>query len=225
MSDWDSADILQRCKDTAQEPTQGDVTSDAQWYQLLSNAQQKVTRLFASHVPHVLMTAPAAMSTADGGATYTFPNSDWPLGEAEIRVGRSGRILIPGADFSPHADFVFEGNRIRMPNGRTQTFADTLYTRYVRQPVSISASVEPTLQPEPARILLVYDAVAEWARQGGLRDPSPFLQLFQHTCWGDPMNPGDTGIIGSLKGQMFGQGSDPAYALGTSRFWWRGPLR
>lgn len=194
----------------------GTTTTDAQWYTLLSNAQHKAYRLFATHCPHVLMTAPTAMTSSDGGYTYGTPGGVYPLGLAELRHGRNGALLTPGADFSDAADFVWEGNQIRIPGGRTRTFANGLYIRYVAPPSSISASVEPTLTPDWARILLVYDAVAEWAGQGNVRDPSIWVEKYTKAAYGDGV---DIGILGALKGQLVNQGADAAQ--GGAYYWWR----
>ena len=208
MATWDSADLLARCRDEAQEPSAGTATTDAQWYSLLTASQHRVYRLFAQHVPHVLVGAPVALSTADGGATYTFPSSVYPLGYAEVREGTDGRVLWSGPNESWVADFVFEGDALRIPNGQTRTFSSGLYARYVTTPGTIDASTEPTLTPDWARILLVYDAVKTWASQGGLRDPSTWAQKFQHEWSGDPAVAGDVGICGALKTQIRRPGRD-----------------
>jgi hypothetical protein len=216
VADFDSADLLARCRDEAQEPTVGTTTTAAQWYALLTASQHRVYRLFAMHVPHVLMSAPTAMTSSDSGYTYTVPSSVYPYGLAEIRHGRSGPLLTPGAEFSNTADFVWEGNKIRIPHGVSRTFGNGLYIRYIAPPSSVSASVEPTLTPDWARVLLVFDAVREWAGQGNLRDPAIWSDKFALAAFGDGL---DVGIIGTLKGQLVNQGADAAQ--GGGYFWWR----
>lgn len=202
MALWDSADLLQRCRDESQEPLMGTVTTDAQWYSLLTASQHRVWRLFAMHCPHVLVGAPVALSTSDGGSTYSFGATVYPLGYAELREGLDGGMLWSGPNWSNVADFVFEGNRLRVPNGQTRTFSSGLYARYVATPGTIDAATEPTLVPDWARILLVYDAVKEWAGQGDLRAPERWAQKFQHAWAGDPAVSGDVGIMGALKTQI-----------------------
>jgi len=223
VADWDSADLLARIKRLTDAPALDEAMTDADWYQYLTQGQQRIVRIIATHAPGALMEAPATLSTADGGVTYTFPNSDFPLGYAEIRDGRAGSVLTPGSDFNEWADYVLEGSRIRMVGGRARTFGNGLYCRYVKLPAAISASSEPTLQPEPMRELIVYAGAEEWAMTGGLRDPAPYASLLQKKLSGDPMIPGDTGWLGSLKTRVFGQGSDGAY--GGMAYWWRGSLR
>lgn len=216
MADWDTADLLARCRDEAQEPESGTQTTDAQWYRLLTQAQHTVYRLFAEHVPHALATAPVAMTSADGGATYTVPSDAFALGYAEIRHGRTGPLLVPGADFSDVADFVWEGNQIRIPSGRTRTFGNGLYVKYIAPPGTINASTEPTLTPNWARILIVYDAVKEWAGQGDTRDPSRWAQKYREAAYGDGIS---GGILAALKGQLVNLGADAAQS--PMMYWWR----
>jgi hypothetical protein len=213
---WDSSDLLSRCRTEAQEPESGTTTTDAAWYTLLSDAQDTVYRLFAQHVPHVLVSAPTALTSSDGGYTYATPSNAFVYGFAEIRHGRAGPLLEAGADYSSTADFVWEGDSIRMPHGRTRTFGDGLYLRYIAPPAAVSASVEPTLTPDYARVLMVYEAVKQWAGQGALRDPSIWDAKYQRAAYGDGV---DVGIIGTLKMQLANQGADGAHRGGV--YWWR----
>lgn len=213
MALWDSADLLEKCRAEAQEPEGGTSTTDAQWYALLTTSQHKVVRLLAQHVPHVMAQA-GTLTTANGGLSYTFTDDVYPLGYAELRDGPDGPVLWSGSDWSSSADFVFEGNRIVFPNLASRIFTGSgvsgvLYARYIRTPTTISASVEPSLKPDWARILIVYDAVKEWASQGGLRDSSVWAQKFQHAWAGDPAILGDVGIMGALKTQLRYPGIDP----------------
>lgn len=216
MAAWDSADLLARCYMEAKRPSTDTSTSDAEWYQRLSVAQDQWITVFAQHCPHVLVGAPELVTSSDGGETYDLDY--YPLGGVELRHGRRGEILIPGPEFSDAADFTIEGQTIRIPNGQTRSFANGLYARYVPTGTVISASVEPTFQPPWARQLLVLQAVADWAREGGLRDPAPYLQKLQHRAWGDPMNPGDTGVVGGLKQQYYAQG---VLSPEQQAYWWR----
>lgn len=217
MADWDSADLLARCRDEAQEPETGTNTTAAQWYRLMTQSQHTVYRLFAQHVPHVLVSAPAAMTSSDGGATYVVPSSAFALGYAEIRHGRNGPLLLPGADFSDRADFVWEGDRIRIPHGKTRTFSNGLYIRHIAPPGTIDANTEPTLEPDWSRILIVYDAVKQWAGQGNLRDPAVWAAKYREAAYGDGV---DGGILGTLKSQLVAQGADTGLYQSTA-YWWR----
>ena len=160
-------------------------------------------------------------ATADSGLTYTLTNL--PLGHAEVRDGKNGPVLMPGTQFDDWADFTWEnaGATIRFPSNRTRTFANGLWVRSVPTPTTISLSVAPSLKPDNARVLLVYQAAADWAAQGGLRDPGPYLAKLQRAAWGDPMNPGDTGLLGSVKQTYYGQGLSAAQA--DQGVWYRAP--
>lgn len=217
MADLDAADLLARLKATLQRPTTDDATTDAQLYTLLSNAQRKVLQMMAAHVPWVNYAAPEKLTTADSGATYTF--AYYPLGHAEIRESRTGALLQPVPEWSNLWGYVQEGQTIRWPNGQTRTFADGPYARYCREPDVISGSVAPILKPDYARLGIVYEAAADWAMQGGLRDPSAYLLQAQRFLWGDANTPGHLGLIPSLKQQYAFQGGQ----IPDSGRWWISP--
>lgn len=218
MALWDSADLLEKCRAEAQEPEGGTSTTDAQWYALLTTSQHKVVRLIAMHAPHAMVTSAFLTKNGDG-ESYSFPDGVYPLGYAELRDGHEGPVLYQGPNWSHTADFTLRGNVILFPpNFRSREFSGFgLFAWYVPSPSTISASVEPTLKPEWARILMVYDAVKEWAGQGGLRDPSIWAQKFQHTWAGDPAISGDVGIMGALKTQFRNPGIDGLRRRGR---WW-----
>jgi len=217
VATWDSVDILARCLREAKRPAIDASTSDAEWYQRLSEAQDTWLAIFATHCPHVLVSAPELVTSSDGGLTYNL--AYFPLGGVELRHGRGGPLLVPGPEFSADADIVVEGQRLRIPSGQTRTFANGLYARYVRTgATTIDAATDPVLSPAYARILLVHQAVANWASEGGLRDPTPYLSKLQKSAWGDPMNPGDVGLVGALKTQYYAQGN--LAGSGTAD-WWR----
>jgi hypothetical protein len=46
------------------------------------------------------------------------------------------------------------------------------------------------------------DAVEQWAQQGGLRDPGPWIGRARKLWGGDPTDPADVGLLGALKLQF-----------------------
>lgn len=198
MADFDSADCLSRVKSLAGRPSTDAAIADARWYALLEEAQDYYVRQFAVHIPYVMLSAPTTLTSADGGATYTFASSIYPLAVV-IYEAANGRLLRPGAYWDANADYVWEGDKMRHTRGQTRTYANGPVAQYVAPAGTLDGSNEPTLMPSFARILMIYRAVAEFMRQGGYRDPGPFEQRERELAWGDPRAPGDTGIIGSLK--------------------------
>ena len=198
ISTWDSADMLARAIFLADRPS-GDVSvTTAQWYNLLSEGQVHWTRQIAIHAPHVLLTAPTALTAGTGNLTYTFPSSIRPL-YALVYTSATGDFLRPGSWDDPGADYVWEDDKIRMTRGTARVFPSTVpYARYVAPATVMDGTTAPTLKPDDARVLCVYYAVAEWARRGGKRDPSPFEAKMQQLAWGLP-GTGDIGIIGTIK--------------------------
>ena len=217
MAAWDSADLLSRVQFHANRPSVDESMTNANWYTLLSDAQQKWVRVIAALAPESQMGDPVLLTEATTGKIWTFPA--WPMGHLELRDGRDGPLLTVGADYLDSTDFVWEGDQVRVPSNQTRSFPDGVYARYVAVPDVISAAVEPTLRPAPARMLLVYEACAEWAGRGGHRDPGPYLTKLQRLWYGDPALPGDTGLLGMFRTQVLGQGIDAA-AGGAGR-WYR----
>jgi len=203
-----TAELLAGFKFYAMRPDTDESITDATIYVLLSQGQEKVFELLAAHVPEVLYGAPTKLATADSGYNYTFPTAVFPYGAVEIRASRTGELLIPGTEWS-EADYTWEGDSIRIPNGKARTFADGPYGRWIAAPTDISASQEPTLKPASARSLILFYALYLWAERGGGMnqvDPNRFLGIYQSLWSGDPRIPGDAGILATLKRQGYGQG-------------------
>ena len=189
---WSSANLRRKLLNKIRRPAtdedllEPDGVTDATW-DLLSEGQNHWVEIIAATIPDAMYGAPVLMTTADGGLTYTFGNDAeaqpiYPLGHAEIRESRNGRLLIPTTDWGD-GDYVPEGNRIRIPNGRTKLFSSGPYARFVTPPTKIDAAREPTLMPPFARELIVIRAAIIWANRGGLRDPNPWM-LEEGIVWG-----------------------------------------
>jgi hypothetical protein len=201
---WDSADLLQRCKDKTKIPQPSEEMDDPAWYRLLTEAQTFWMKKMSATKPEPNYGPPVKMVTADGGLTYTFGAADadgrfpFPLGHAEIRESRNGRLWIPSTDWQQR-DFVMEGDRIRIPNGRQRTVGDGPYARFVADPSTpIDANTQPVLKPYSARILLVNRANILWALQGGKRDPAPY-EAEENSNW--------DAIVEALATQFFMSGA------------------
>lgn len=222
MAVWDTADLLARCKRDSGVPATTEFPDDTAWYQWLSDAQQDDLDLMATHCPESQYGAPQLLTTSDSGATYAFPANEWPVGRIELRASRNGRLLVVGAEWDAGVDFVFEQNTLRVPGGKTKTYADGPYARYMSNKTDavIDASTEPVLQPAWARRLTVLGAVARWARRGGRRDPRPFEAERQRIIWG-PRGDGSDGLIAKLKTQYQFQGA-AAISFESQDRWWAG---
>ena len=219
MPKYDSADLLARVKRYANRPSTDESMDDADWYAFLTEAQDHLYQVMAAHAPWVLVGAPEKLTTSDSGLTYDFASTPFG-GRIEIRASRDGQLLRPGPDFDPGADFVWEGDAIRMPGGDTRTFSDGPYARYIAAPGEIDASTEPTLKPTDARLAIAAHAAALWAERSGEKDPAQFYGMEQRILWGDPRTPGDVGIVGRLKTQVHGQGTAASGHLGEA--WYHG---
>lgn len=198
MATWDSADLLARCQRESGVPSTAEFPTSTDWYAWLTEAQAHwYGQFLAVGLQPADWTAPTAMSTADSGKTYTFSGSVRPY-LVEIYTADGGDLMLPGAYDDPEADYVWEGDAIRMTRGRTRTFANGPVARWVAPPGAIDGSTAPTLLPDFARVLLVYRACILWASRGGMRDPTVYRALEAQAWYGDP-NRGEHGILGMLK--------------------------
>lgn len=207
MALFDSSALLAECKVLAQRPSTDQQQSDANWFSFLSTAQDHWFRQFALHMPWLNMTAPTLLTSTDSNETYTFGTDADSVNIEPLSVvlfaKKDGRILTPGTYWDRNADYVWEGDKIRFPRGKTKDFTDGPYARFMTPPGAISASIEPTLKPKSARILLVYHAVALWASRGGIRNPQTYFDLEERAWVGRP-EIGDYGILGLKLQNPFG---------------------
>lgn len=181
MATWDSADLLARVKRYINRPSSDELVTDAFVYALLTEAQTEVLAEIATLAPLSQMGAPVQLSTADSGVTYTFGtdangHAIFPLA-CEVYGEVDGREM-RACSWNSWGDFVIEGDKIRMPGNRAQTFTAGPYARFVRADASISDSIEPILKPAPARILLVCKALLNYAAVGSLRDPKSWEEKY-----------------------------------------------
>lgn len=170
---WTSVDLLARFNQLAGRGSNtADAVTPAVKYQFLADGEAyTIDRLCA--VPacaKALFGAPAALTSADGGYTFTFGTDGngyalFPMGSAGIYPSLTA---IPGGAWRPGIDYLDEGTTIRMPNNVPYT--GTLYWYGVTPRQQMSATVQPVLNPPPIRMLAVRRAVATFAETGNIRN-------------------------------------------------------
>lgn len=172
------------------------VTPDVK-YQLLADAQASVLTKIQSIIPRVLYGAPTAMTSADGGYTWTFGTDGdgyalFPVGKVQIYMDLTS---VPFAPLRPGIDYLDEGTQIRMPNNTPWT--GTLYFQGMTAPALMSASVQPVLQPPPARILIVIEAVRDFAESAARNEA---LVAAMDRRWDREFGPAMTAIRTHFRG-------------------------
>jgi hypothetical protein len=177
--------------------------TDANWYSLLTEAQEHWYEQFAVHCPWAIMTAPTLLASADSNVTYDFAddadgNPIVPLWVI-LYESENGRILVPVTYHDTGGDYVWEGSKIRFPGNVAKSFTSGPYARYVAPPAAIAVATQPSLQPIRARKLIVYTALVNWASRGGYRNPKPYQDMEDKAWFGDPAR-GVHGLLGELKG-------------------------
>lgn len=186
MSGWSSADLLERMQLYLGRGNGGVMDADELWtatrlYQFLADAQETVYGELAPVAPHAFIGAPQQLVTADAGVTYTYPDGAYPFGHVEVYAQETGgRTLYATTYGNAGGDFVFEGALIRTPGNRSRTYRTGPWARYTAFPTRLSASVEPSLSPPPARELILFKALEHAAEvSAGALDPLPWATKYQ----------------------------------------------
>lgn len=165
MAGWASADLLSRFQMYLGRGNGGVMQSDELWtdaraYMWLADAQEAVYTELSPMCPAAFVGAPVRLTSADNGVTWTFGVGVYPMGHVEIYAQESGgRVLLASTYGTTGGDFVIEGGTIRTPGNRTRTYSSGPWARFSAFPTRISASVEPSISPEPARELIMWKAL------------------------------------------------------------------
>jgi hypothetical protein len=187
MAGWESADLYDKFLLYLGRGNGGTMDADELWtstrvYSFLADAQETVYSDCAPIAPAAFVSAPVQLTTSDGGVTYTFPNGAYPFGGVEIYAQESGGRTLYATSYNVWGgDFVIEGATIRTPGNRTRTYASGPWARYAGMPSRISAAVEPSLQPEQARELILFRALADAADvSNGMMDNAPWVSRYMN---------------------------------------------
>lgn len=228
MTLFASVNLLSDFRYQSGRPDVDEETTDAQAYRLLTLAQRDITNDVASLFPRFLMGAPALMTTADSGVTYTISGTDedsatvTPIGHAEAyATNPNGRELWGSTYSGRDGDFVFEGSKLRSPTGSPITYSSGPYIRYVTPSGTLSASTEPSLPPL-LRPLIVPRALILWANRGGLRDDAPYRRLYDDIWLGMGRA---TGLLSTLTTQYLHSTDSALAGAKWFRYWLSGAGR
>lgn len=174
MATFASSDLLTRFNQITGRPASGDSIADAQKYARLSDAQQTVIADAASRAPNAFYSKAAygslpTMTTTDQ-QVFTFGtdvngNPMMPIGKVRIFQSLSA---YPDFPLQEGIDYLNEGTQIRMPNNTT--YGGTLWWRGIAPVLDITATNQPAVIPVNFRLLIVYEAVRQYAMEGGTRN-------------------------------------------------------
>lgn len=172
---YDSADLLAEFNRLTGRPNSAtggvDAITDPSKYDRLTKSQNRVIAMLSAVAPYSLYPTGAipTLSTVDNKVfTFGTDADGYPI----FPMGKTGIYEyledIPDSPWREGYDYLNEGNQIRIPNN--QTWTGTLYWRGVMQPPDISATSQPTLQPEASRELITIDAARQFGKEAG-RNP------------------------------------------------------
>lgn len=171
MATYTASNLLTLFNTYAGRPESGDAISDATKYDYLSRGQDVVLADLAARIPqplysHVAYGSTPTLTALDStNQVFYFSSSnvnadyEFPIGKAAIYDSLSA---IPDSPLTEGLDYLWEGEYIRIPSNRSHT--GTLYWRGVAAAAVLSSSGSTlTISPPPARILVVYEAVRQFA--------------------------------------------------------------
>lgn len=144
-------------------------TADDVYDDILTEAQTRLNQLLGLFVPDAIWTVPTALTSADGGLTYSFGTDTdgaaiFAFGHFQLFEKRSD---IPNMPLTEGVDFRVEGTRIRMPDNVPRTFADAgPWAQFASPSNVIDATHEPVV-PLVARPALLNEAeIRGWNHLG-----------------------------------------------------------
>ena len=165
MATYDSAYLLAMFNRKAGRPST-DAISDADKYAELSESQNRIIAMMSTVAPDSLYQQDATadlpqLETVDNQVfTFGEDDNDYPIFPISARI-YANLGDIPNRPWLEGVDFIREGTQIRIPNNRT--YSGTLYWQGIVNPPDIDANHQPSMFPEAARELIVFDAVENFA--------------------------------------------------------------
>lgn len=185
MSGWTSNDLADRFLTYLGRGIGGVMDNDELWttaraFMWLADAQETVFAEMAPIAPFAFVSPPTQLTTADGGITYTFGADVYPFGHVEVYAQETGgRSLFATTYGNSSGDFVFEGALIRTPGNRARSYANGPWARFTAFPTRLSASVQPSVSPPPARELILWKALENATEvSAGAMDPTPWATKY-----------------------------------------------
>lgn len=181
---WDSTELRDRLLLHLGRGNGGVMQYDELWnaarvWQVLGDGNEMVFADVSPVVPLIFVGDPVQLKTTDGGVTYDFPT--WPTGHVEVYAQENGGRVLRGSSYGNLAgDFVFEGDKLRMPGDRARTFSGGApWARFCGFPPRMSDTVQPTLKPYAARELILYASMLKASDVPGAQlDAAPWEKRY-----------------------------------------------
>ncbi len=179
----------------------------------LERAIQHYRRLTAQHYPDVLYQVD--IITPDEDDEYAFEPPGDHLGEMELWMPPGpprGRRILPGTPLHYEMRFYVQGGKLRLT--RKRKFTPGLYMRWV--PTEPDESTPPLPKYyDNAVVLKASELLA--SKPGFMGDPASYRHRSNMEWGGDPENPSDAGIIGTIERQSVDRGYEN---IGGDSPWW-----
>lgn len=205
-----TSDLVSRLKnEELNRPSDDDLFTDPDDYHgALTKAQRYFYRRTASHYPGVLVTEKGPISSDDDGRTYDLGDDHYSEMEVWTPPGPpTGTIIPPAVPESGDFGYYTEGQLLKLT--RKKDYSPGIYIRWVPATVPpVDNNNDPTL-PNYFEDALVFRAAYHLAKKPGyLGDPDSFKDDAREEWAGDPEDPSDAGLLGTLSRQSAHRGRE-----------------
>lgn len=213
MSYLDSADMVRRLKVRLNRPATDEAftvtTTDDVYYDALTEGQDRLTKLLGTYVPDAVWTVPTAITSSDGGETFTFGTdtdgaSIFAFGHFTVYDAEED---IPDYPLAVGVDYTVEGTLLRVPNLGART--GSLYVQYAAPSNVISSTTQPTV-PTFARAALLTEAEARCWKHLKLWDEAQQADKDFLRDWAD--------VVAAIQTRAAGRGGLPVSRRPNNRW-------
>jgi len=182
-----------------------------EYYSALTKAHKKIHQKISQHAPGILLEETSVVSL-DAGLTYDL--GDHHKGQLEVYAPPGpplGERIPPANPDSAHFGFFVDGTTLRFT---IQKMFNPLYIRWSPETLDALSQKQDHTLPAYCEDMLEYLACFVMANKTGFAgDPRKFKQLANMEWVGDPEEPSDMGILGTIKRLAANQGFE-SYAPG-----------
>lgn len=213
-------EIIQDVRNLLNRPEEDDFFQYPEEYLVaLNKAHKRIYRKIAQTWPEILMQS-TTKTSADSGLTYDL--GDFHLGQMEVWAPPgppTGERIPPALPDSAFFGFWVDGTTLKFT---VQQDYNPLYIRWVPETVTDIESGATHVLPSFCEDMLEYETAGLLSQKQGFPGSAmKFTALAAREWRGDPIDPSDMGILGTLKRQAASQGYETA-AGPTAQPWWRG---
>lgn len=184
----------------------------------VNRAHRRIYNKIAQHAPGLIRTS-STITSSDGGASYDL--GDFHLGQLEVYIPPGppqGARILPADPDSSYFGFWVDGTKLRLTYSKYYDYLSVLWSP---ETVAEMAPDDEHVLPAFCESMLQYEAAFLLGNKPGFAgNPGNYAALSAREWRGDPTDPSDMGILGTIKRLAVSQGFETAIGL-EGQPWWR----